>query len=481
MVSPEVSLRETYTDNAFLGVGTPRSDWVTQVTPGIRIDGRSSRLTANLSYRPTALFYAHNHEANDLANNLNAYAQLQAVEKFFFVEAAGYISQSFITPFAAQPGDILTVTNNRTETRTGSLSPFVRHEGRDLEYELRNRTTWTTTNREELGKARTRQWFGHVGAPVRRFGWALEFNDTEISRYQLPVPRPDDEARLYRGRLFYEPDPAWRVSASAGSEENNYVLNQMQRSTIYGAGLTWRPSGRTSAELSYERRFFGPSHLARLSHRTRLTAWNLSYSRNTTTYQEEVLRLPPGNTAGLLDAVFTARFPDPEQRRAAVDQFVRTSGTPAFLSNPLVFYTQRVYLREGLDASFGIVGSRNSLIFTAFASESSSLSADALGLLLDPSSAALRIRQRGFGAYAEHKLTPFTSVGARAARTLTRGVQPTENNSRNDYLNVTLSHTVSPKTTTFAGISASRFASDDTSFNPNQDANSVFVGLSHRF
>lgn len=480
-VVPDVTLRETYTDNAFIAAGVPRSDFVTQVTPGIRIDGQSPRLTANFNYRPSAQFYAHNSEANDVANNLDAFARLEAVEKFFFVEVAGNISQNFITPFAPQPGEIITVTNNRAETRTTSFSPYVRHEGRDLEYELRNRNTWTSTNREELGNIRTQQWTGHIARPVRRFGWALEFEDSDISRYNLAVERAEDKARLYRGRLFYQPDPAWRLSASAGGEENNYVLNQTQRTAIYGAGLAWRPSVRTSADLAYESRFFGPSRLARFSHRTRLTAWNLNYSRNTSTYQDELLRLPPGNTAGLLDSIFAARFPDPEQRRVAVEQFMRASAVPAFLSNSLAFYSQRVYVRDGLDASFAIVGSRNSIVFTAFAAENSSLPADALGLLPDPSALATRIKQRGFGAYGEHRLTPHTSIGARASRTYSRQEQPTEIDSRNDYFNLTLNHTISPKTYTFAGVSASRFVSDDPSFTPNQDATSVFVGLSHRF
>lgn len=480
-VVPDVTLRETYTDNAFIGIGTPRSDSVTQVTPGLLIDGHGPRVTANFNYRPSALFYARNSEANDVANYLDASARIEAVEKFFFVEATGNINQSFINPLAAQPGEVITVTDNRVETRTAAFSPYVRHQGRDLEYELRNRNTWTSTNRDDLGNIRTQQWIGRVAGPVRRFGWALEFDDTQISRYNLAFDRPDDKARLYRGRLFYQPDPAWRLSASAGSEENNYVLNEMQRTTIYGAGLAWRPSTRTSAELAYEKRFFGPSRLARFSHRTRLTAWNLSYSRNTSTYQEEVLRLPPGNTTGLVDAIFAARFPDPDQRRAAVEQFMQASGAPAFLSNPLAFYTQRVYVRDGLDASFAIVGLRNSIVFTAFDVESSSFAADAVGLLPDPSLAGTRVRQLGFGAYAEHKLTPTTNISARVARVNSHQEQPAQFDSRNDYASLSLSHAISPRTSTFAGVSSSRFTSNDPSVTLNQNANLVFVGLTHRF
>ena len=103
-VRPEITLRETYTDNAFIGQGPPRTDWVTEVTPSIRIDGRSPRLTANLSYAPSAVFYARNNEFNDVINNLDAFGRLEAVERFFFVEAAAKINQNFITPLRPSPG-----------------------------------------------------------------------------------------------------------------------------------------------------------------------------------------------------------------------------------------------------------------------------------------------------------------------------------------------------------------------------------------
>lgn len=480
-VRPEITLREAYTDNAFIGTGTPRSDWVTQVTPGIRIDGRSPRLAASLNYAPSAIYYARNPDGNDFVNNLDAFGRVEAVERFFFVEARGRIGQDFVNPFAAQPVDLTTATPNRREIRSFSLSPYVRHEGTVLEYELRNSNTWTDSTTAGLGKFRTEHWTGHIARPVRLFGASLEFDHTDISYYDSLVDRGDDKSRLYRARLYWQPDPAWRLSVSGGEEENNYVLQQTQRSSIYGGALAWRPSARTSGDLEYEHRFFGPSRLARLNHRTPLSAWSVAYSRDTSTFQQEALRLPPGNTTELLDAVFAARVPDPDQRRALVEQFINTSGAPAFLANSLAFYTQRVYLREGVDASVAFIGKRNSIAFTAFATENSDISADALGLLPDAILLARRIKQRGFGTYAQHSLTPTTSIGARASRINSRQEQPAELDSRNDYFSLTLNHTMSPKTFAFTGVSVSRFHSEDPLATPNQDVNTAFVGLTHRF
>jgi uncharacterized protein (PEP-CTERM system associated) len=480
-VTTSIDLRGTYSDNVFVESETPRSDFVTQVTPGIRVDGRSPRLAAHLSYAPSALFYSRNTEANDVANFLDAAANLEAVERFFFLEGSANVSQGFITPAAAQPTELVTITQNRVETRTASVSPYVRREGRDLEYELRNRNTWTNSDRDELGKFRTRQWTGHVAGPVRRFGWSLEFDDITITHDDATVNRPEDKSTLYRGRLHWQAAPALRLSVSGGSEENNYILQQEQRTDIYGAALAWRPSPRTSADLEYEHRFFGPYKLARFTHRTRLTAWNLTYSRNTSTYQEEILRLSPGNTTALLDEAFAGRVPDPAQRAAAVEQFQRATGTPASLTNSLAFYTQRVYVREFVEASFAIIGVRNSITFTAFAADNSEISADALGALPDALLFATRIKHHGFGAHADHRLTPLTSISANATRINSKQEEPADFATRDDYVNLRLTYTASRKTYFYAGVSLSRFHTDNPAFSPNWDANSVFAGLNHRF
>jgi hypothetical protein len=65
-------------------------------------------------------------------------------------------------------------------------------------------------------------------------------------------------------------------------------------------------------------------------------------------------------------------------------------------------------------------------------------------------------------------------------RVYSRREEPSGLNSRNDLLGLTLTHQLSSKTSTFAGFSATRFSTEDVSLS-NQDANSVFVGVHHRF
>ena len=136
--------------------------------------------------------------------------------------------------------------------------------------------------------------------------------------------------------------------------------------------------------------------------------------------EQEVLRLSPGDTTALLDAAFAGRFPDPDQRRAAVEQFQRASGTPEFLANSIAFYTQTVFLNEVVDGSFAIIGARNSITFTAYAGETTQLSADALGILPDALLTASVIRQRGF-ARGNDRRAENHSLQDRQAETLIKG------------------------------------------------------------
>src|SRR4051812_21081939 len=114
-VTKDISVRETYTDNVFVGSAAPTSDYVTQVTPGIAVEGTSPRLKGIFRYNPTALFYANNPNQNYIANNLFGQGTLTGLERFFFVDMNASITQSFITPFAAQPGDLANITPNRSE------------------------------------------------------------------------------------------------------------------------------------------------------------------------------------------------------------------------------------------------------------------------------------------------------------------------------------------------------------------------------
>ncbi len=478
-ITPSIGLRGTYTDNVSLSAAPENGEFVTQISPAISINGRGSRFNASLNYTADALFYARNSDENRLANTLGASANLEAIENFFFIDATGSVSQSYISPFGARPTDIFSLTDNRAETRTFGLSPYVRGQFRDgTSYEVRNRNTWTGADTGALADVQTRQWSASVNSPIRLFGVGVDAADNRVS-YDVNDPRPDQETRHVRARLFFQPDASLRLSASAGREENNFTLGQENSYRTYGYGALWQPTPRTTAEFNWERRFFGIARLASLAHRTRLTAWNLSYSRDVSSFQQELLRLPPGNTILLLNQIFLARIPDPLERIQAIARFLRTTGTPVFLANSLAFYTEQAMLQERLQGSAAILGARNSVIFTAFASSSNALTQSLTPLPADVFLAtSSAVKQRGFGVSASHQLSGFTSLNASASRVFSEAEEPSTLESTSDSFSLGLNHTLSPKTSTFAGAA---YTKTQPAGEPSSHARSVFAGLNHRF
>jgi uncharacterized protein (PEP-CTERM system associated) len=479
-ITPNISVTGTYTDNASL-VGPPTGgDFIMQVAPGIHIDGRGGRFTGNLDYRANGILYSTNSSENRIANTLSARGTLEVIENFFYLEAFGNIGETFISPFAPRPGDVLSITDNRVESRTYGISPYVRGQvGNAFSYQVGYRDTWTDTNSGALANVRTSEWTGRAASPIRLFGWALDYNENNIVYGNYGANK--QYSKLYRGTLYFQPDFTLRLNAGGGWEENNYSL-ETRSNNIYGGGISWKPTPLTSADFQYEHRYFGPSRVASLRHRTRLTAWTLAYSKNATTSQQALLTLPPGNVAALLDAIFTGSIPDPVARQAAVARFFQVTGVPAFLSSPVSFYTQQVFLQERVEASVALLGKRSSVILNAFRLKSQALTSNFNSAVPDAFSLTRgsAITQHGFGISANRSIASSTSLGAGATRTYSRQDIPATVNSRNDSLTLSLNKTLSPKTTTFAGFNYSRFTSEGAASSTGQ-ARSVFAGLNHRF
>src|SRR2546423_15691081 len=65
-IAPSLTVAETLTDNVNLAPdGLKRSDLITQIVPGIRIDGTGARLKLNLNYQMNNILYARESSQNN--------------------------------------------------------------------------------------------------------------------------------------------------------------------------------------------------------------------------------------------------------------------------------------------------------------------------------------------------------------------------------------------------------------------------------
>lgn len=472
-----VSVTETYTDNAQLEADSrARSDFITELSPRISIRGSAARFNGFLSYSPQLILFARDSSESRIDNRLNALGTLEAIDNFFFIEGRGNVSQEFQSPFGPRPGDSVNATDNRAETYVFGISPYVRGvTPSGINYLARYDADWSNSE-ASLGSFR-QAGSVRVSSPVRILGWSADYTHTDIKFENQPSQTSD----LGRALLLYAVTPELQLNARGGYEQNDFGFSDRD-GAIYGGGLDWRPSPRTTVAGFWEHRFFGTSFDARVEHRTRLTAWRLGASRIETTTPQQLFGTAVTDVAAALDPIFAAAIPDPVQRQAVIAQFLRQNGLPAFIGSQTRLITQQVFIRERFDASAAVRGVRNTVVLTVFRDENTPLTAS--GAL--PAAAFLfdsPIRQTGGALSYSLRVTPISSVNATYTK-IRSDEEGTFNQaarkSNEDRIEVTYSTQLAPKTSGFVGLRYRRFDSDASGFSDFTE-HAAFLGVVHRF
>jgi uncharacterized protein (PEP-CTERM system associated) len=482
-VTPSIAVRETYTNNANLAPsGQEEWSFVTDLTPRIGFNGLGARARLSGDVAVQLQQYLGERDDGNIYPQVNLLGSVEAVERFFFVEGAINISQRYLSPFAPQPQGNIGDTNNRYTSYAYRVSPYIQGTfAGEGSYLLRNDSIWSSlgsTPSGLSGYARSsfvNRWSGQVESPARRtFSLGAELDSTYTKFTDQPALTSD----LVRGLLHWRPDPQVHLYAIGGYEENNYFLTDSS-DIVYGGGGEWRPTERTEVAGRYEHRFFGDSYLASIVHRNPFSAINVNASRNISTYPQELFSLPAGgDVAALIDAAFTTRIPDPVQRAQAVQAFLGQTGLPAVLQSPLNYYTQQILLIQQANATFTLLGVRNSLAFTVFYRKTEPI-AGATGFVLPPEFAVQNNNSQTGGSIAyNHRLTQLTGLTATATHYETTATAPLTGDSTTNRFLVGVTSQLSPRTTGVTGLTYTNF---DSNLTNDYDAFTAYVGLNHRF
>src|SRR6185295_2068225 len=141
----------------------------------------------------------------------------------------------------------------------------------------------------------------------------------------------------------------------------------------WSAGVDWPPSPNTRLTAAAGRRFYGDAYLFDFSHRTRLTAWSVTYTESVTTARSEFFAPSTTSTAGYLNSLFASQFPDPVARQKVVEDFIAQTGIPQGLSAQTNFFSTQLFLLKRWQAAAGILGVRNLVIANVFRETSDAL------------------------------------------------------------------------------------------------------------
>ena len=481
-----VGAGETY--NHYSGPDQPSDGLVTSLTAAAGFQGVGARARVSGTLSATENFYVGQNQNNSFAPTANILGHVEAIEKFFFVDATASITQNFISPFGPQPGNITTPTNNRYTSQTYSVSPYIQGViAPNVSYSLRDDNVWTPSSHfgDSSAKTPTTYWNnvnGQLSQEIGYWGWALQYsrqyydNGVDADKYTVDVGR---------AIATFHIDPQLSVSARGGYERDRFAVAQPIEGTIYGGGLTWKPTERTLVDGYWEHRFFGSSYAFQASHRLPNVALSANFSRGLASYPQLAVLIPAGvNVAQFLDAAFTTRIPDPAERAQAVAQFLAQSGLPPNLLSPVNFYSRTLTLQQTETLSAVWIGVLNSVAFTVFRSESEAVTGQGSTLPAELQFASNNT-QTGAGVSYSHRLSGLTNLTATLTYSTTtpnNDFDTTVANVRTHNFNtfVALSTRFSPKTSGSVGVSYFVFDTAGSS-GGNPSTLSVYATISHTF
>ena len=472
-----ISARETVTNNVALQpTDERRTDWITELTPSFRLSEKGARTTFDGTVSIPVLLYAKNGGNNTAFPSANLLGDIRLIGNVFHVDGQISIAQQYLNPFGAQPLGFDNITQNRIQTATYRISPYVRGitPGR-ISYELRNNNVWSYVSNAPLATSNFHytEWIGKASDVEQVYGWEAEADYNDIDYYNA------DRVRTALARVIgvYAADPQLKLSIRGGYEENHFPQEDL-RNAIYGAGFDWRPSARGKINGYWEHRYFGSGYLLSLENRRALSVWNVRVSRDVTTYPQALARLPAGgDVSALLNQVFLSSIPDPAARQQAVDQFILDHGLPPTLTSALSLYSQQTLLQQSQSTTVGLLGARNTVLLTLFNTRTEPIAASGnplSGILANGTSS----RQTGASLLWSHKITPALVVDATIDRFRTVGIGSVKARSDQTSARMVVSAPIAPRTNVFAGARYQVFSSD-VSVDYNETA--AFVGLTHTF
>jgi uncharacterized protein (PEP-CTERM system associated) len=406
-VSTSFTASETYADTQREG-GFSGGEFVTMLTPAVRISGRLGPVAGSFDYSLSALHFSEKSQANQVVRNqngLNTALTITPIDNFAFIDVRASIGQQAISPFGQQAvGNVTQINLNRTEVATLSVSPYLRGAVPGvLSYEVR--LGHTRTDARSTSESDSSSTTGSVTLTSPRrgslFGWILTASRQQVD---FRAGRATESDRL-NATLTARPHADLQLSLSAGRESTDVGSLGLQRSSsTWGWGGRWTPTERTNISYGREQRYFGNSHNMAFEHRMPRTVWRYADTRDATGGGDPNGVGRPVTLYELYFAQFASVQPDPVQREQLVLSFLRGIGANPSDTVGGGLLTTAVSLQRRQDLSLALLGQRTNLTLQAFSTQSRVLDTTTAGAVNEP------VTQRGYNGSLSYRLSPSSSL-----------------------------------------------------------------------
>lgn len=416
-ITPLAELRETYSTNISAEPDSiAHHSFVTESAPGLAVQSAGSHLTLNASAQWRVFSYSNKDAPNvqDSDRRYQADARAMLVDQFLFVDAGASSQRQAVSAFGPLTGSPYSSVN-RTEVSTWRISPYLQHRfGNSATATARFTRDSVEASYDGYGSsvASTTLLDLSSGTSSAMLGWNVSYNRQELNNR---IGGRSSLDNLIAG-LRYRVRPQLSLTASAGYDSYDYAtLNESTSGASWSTGLIWTPTARTKVQASFGHRYFGKTGSLDASHRTRHTVWSATYSDEITTSRSQFLLPAAIDTAAMLDSMFSSAYPDPVQRRAAVQAYMASAGLPASLADSVNFLSNRYVRAKRLQLGAVLRGARSNLALSLFQDQRAALSLQQSdSALLGNQLATLNdnVRQRGASADAEYRLSTRTTMQA---------------------------------------------------------------------
>lgn len=420
-LTPTIAMAETYTDNVKLkGPGAEQHATITQLSPGLTIAATGQRLKMQLNYVLQNSYYSGLNNEQTTNHLLRANAKAALAKDLFFLDGSASVTQQNLSPFGQVADNDLNLSENRVEVRTYSVSPYFRRNFEnkftaELRYahdSVTNKTDGTSFSNID-SQADNVLFSLKSGSAFRSINWGLNYSHQNI-HYEKQTPL---EMEKSTASLSYVISPLFRLTSTLGYEKNSYIsLGEKPSGIFWSAGFTWTPSARTNFILNGGHRFFGKTYALTLSQRARMSVWSLGYNEDITTTRGQFLVPATNNTSAFLNQLWQTSIPDATTRQQVVDNFIKDSGLPSALTQPINTFTNQVFLQKSLQGSAAFTGVQNTLVLSLFNTEREAQSSGTLETAITPGLLS-NVRQTGANALWNWKLSPRTNTTVSAAYT----------------------------------------------------------------
>jgi uncharacterized protein (PEP-CTERM system associated) len=445
-ITPSLSLSETYTDNVALqSDDSKRSQWVTEAMPGITVSGKNSHV--QLTARASAAFYKYSDgEPIGTRSNHTDYSaggRAKVIDDLLYVDASAQGGSRAVSAFGLRDdsGNRYS-SDNTTNVASWTISPYLtRRFGNFAVATLRYTHDSTKADDVRFGDSSTNSGLVDLGSgrAWRDLGWNLRYARQDFHTEEFG----DTSSKNALAALSYAVNRTLKLTATGGYDSYDYAAlgGSSTAGASWSLGFDWKPSARTSIDISAGRHFFGKTGSLAATHRSRHTVWGLTYSDAVTNTREQFTLPQTLDTASLFDSMFALTIPDPVARRQSIEAYLRATGLPSSLTENVNFLSNRYFRQKQLQGTFAYTMRNQSTVLSAYANDRIALSSGAADSgLLGSQMFALNdnVRQLGLNAAYSYRLNALTSANAalNATRSRSRSAD-VEENQKNLRLAVT--------------------------------------------